>query len=211
MQSLDKFLPHLLPWVIGCPTPLAHQALVRSARLFCEESNVVVRTVQVMLVEGESTYDIDLDSDTDATRILGAWLGGQPLHVPTARSAAHKTVSANSGETGQPVAVTSSYPNSVTVIPAPGKNYQQVLTVSVATRPKNTARVLDDSLFDKWLDGVVSGAIGSIAAIPGQPYSDMVQASAADARFWRSVNRARIEAQRGGVGTAMRVRNTPLV
>ena len=210
MQSLDNFLPHLLPWVIGCPTPLAHQELVRSARLFCEETNVVVRVVTATLFKGESTYDIDLDTDTDATRILAAWIGDQKLHVPTARLATHQTVVGNDGQ-GHPIVVTSTGPNSVTLTPAPDKNYEQLLTVEVATRPKITARVLDDSLYTKWLEGVVSGAVGGIAAMPGQPYSDMIQASAAEARFWRAVNRARIEAQRGPVGTTLRVRNTPLV
>lgn len=218
MQPLDTFLPYLTPWVGGCPVPLAHQSLVRSARSFCEETNVVTRMCEpVDLVLGESVYDIDLDTDTDAIRVLSAWLGATPLRLPTMRDARSPLVSFSDlgagvvAATGTPTTVTSEQPNTVTVYPAPGDTPLPKLSLLVATRPKMAARSLDDALFNRWADGVVAGAVAIIAAVPGQPFTDLNQAGVADARFWRAVNKARIEARRGDVGTSLRVRNNPLV
>ncbi len=218
MQPLDSFLQYLIPRVIGCPVPLAHQAIVRAARTFCEETNVVTRMIEPLaLAPGESTYDIDLDSDTDAIRVLGAWLGNSPLRVPTARDAAHPIMSfpdlgvGVGAQQGVPSVLTVLSPNTVTVYPAPGDDAYPRLTVRVATRPKVSARSLDDNLFNRWLDGVVSGAEATLTSIPGQAFTDPGQSVSADVRFWRAVNRARIEAQRGDVGSSLRVRNNPLV
>lgn len=218
MQPLDVFLPYLTPWVGGCPVPLAHQSLVRSARSFCEETNVITRMSEpVELVPGEAVYDIDLDTDTDAIRLLAAWLGATPLHLPTVRDARSPLVSFSDlgagviAQSGTPTMASSEQANTVTLYPPPGDTPLPKLTVRVATRPKITARSLDDALFTRWADAVVSGAVAIIAALPGQPFSDLNQATIADARFWRAVNKARIEAQRGDVGTSLRVRNNPLV
>ena len=211
MQPLDNFLPYLIPWVGGCPTPLAHQSLVRAARTFCEETNVVTRMVEpISLVPGEATYDIDLEPDLDAIRVLGAWIGTSALALPSSRGSQFANIP-QPGVTGSPVFATSTQPNTVTLYPKPDNAAYEKLSVRVATRPKLSARSLDDSLFNRWVDGVVSGAIGIIAAMPGQPFSDPAQAAQADVRFWRAVNRARIEATRGDVGSSLRVRNTPMV
>lgn len=191
---------------------------MRAARTFCEETNVVTLMVEPLtLIPGEATYDIDLDTDTDAIRVLGGWLGNSPLRVPTARDSASPVVSYSDlgagvvAQPGKPSVLTVLSPNTVTVYPVPGDDAYPRLTVRVATRPKVSARSLDDSLFNRWLDGVVSGAEATLTSVPGQAFTDPGQSVAADVRFWRAVNRARIEAQRGDVGSSLRVRNNPLV
>lgn len=218
MQPLDNFLPRLIPWVSGCPVPLAHQALVRSAAVFCDETNVIRSMVEpIDIIAGEPTYDVDLGMDLEVTRLMAAWLGTKQLALPTANNGVSPLTNYSPlGPTaelkaGEPIGVRSIYANTVTLMPPPDESVKSKLTLLVATRPKVSARQLDDALFDRWSEGIVAGAIGILASMPGQPFSDMNQATIADARFWRTVNRARIEARRGEVGTSMRVRNNPLV
>ena len=203
MQSLDKFMPRLLPWVTGCPLPLAQQELVRSAIAFCEETNAVCTdTDPIQLVIGAAEYDSGIDSDQELTRVMGAWLGGRPLSLLVRED--------HSEDTGTPVAASVGQMNTVVVYPTPDKQTSDKLRLRVATRPKITARRLDDALLNKWSEGVVFGAIARLCAIPGQPFSDSAQAMSADVHFWRAVNRARVESRRGEVASSLSVRNRPL-
>lgn len=206
MQPLDNFLPRLIPWVTGCPVPLAHQALIRSAAQFCEETNVIRTPVEpIDIVAGEAVYDIDLGMDLEPCRIMLAWLGDKPLRLPTADN--HLPLNLPDGE---PTHARSTELNTVTLYPTPDDKVTDKLLLTVATRPKVSARQLDDALFDRWSEGIVAGAIEILVSMPGQPFSDMGQATNASGRFWRAVNRARIEARRGSSSATVRVRNNPL-
>jgi hypothetical protein len=217
MQPLDAFLPQLNPWVMGCPTPMAHQALVRSAAVFCDETNVVRTLVgPIALTAGEATYDLDLPMGLRATRVLGAWLGDKPLTVQPgdkhlANLSYFSSVADGSTARGEPTHVRVLSESTVTLIPAPSESTTADLTVLVATSPTQSAKQLEDALLSRWSEGVVAGAIEILTAIPGQPFTDMAQSVAASVRFWRSVNRARIESRRGDTSAPMRVRNNPLV
>lgn len=218
MQPLDNFLPRLIPWVSGCPVPLANQALVRSAAKFCDETNVVRTMVEPITLEvGESTYDIDLGLELDVARVLGAWIGARPLKLPTANNQVTPLTQYSplgpqtAASNGTPVMGKVLAKNTITLTPAPDEHQLDKLTLLVATRPKVSARQLEDALYEDWSETIVAGAIGTLAAMPGQPFSDMNQSAIQDAQFWRGVNRARIEARRGNVATPLRVRSNPLV
>jgi hypothetical protein len=203
MQSLDKFMPRLLPWVPGCSLPMAQQELVRSAIAFCEETNAVCTdTDPITIVAGKATYDTDIDFEQEVTRVMAAWFGDRPLS-PLATGN-------HPDRAGSPSAICVSDMNTVTLVPTPDTATTDKLKLRIATRPKITARRLDDALLNKWSEGVVFGAIARLTAMPGQPFSDAGQAMYADSQFWRAVNRARIESRRGSTAATLRVRNHPL-
>lgn len=203
MQSLDKFMPRLLPWVTGCPVPLAQQELVRSAIAFCEETNAICTdTGPINIVVGGAEYDSEIDFEQELTRVMGAWLGDTPIGL---LGPGH-----HSENNGHAVGVRVSSMNTVTLVPTPDAQITGQLRLRVATRPKITAKRLDDTLLNKWSEGVVFGAIARLAALPGQPFSDLTQAQSSDVHFWRAVNRARIESRRGEVASSLRVRSYPL-
>lgn len=206
-------MPRLAPYVTGVAEPLAFQALVDSAIQFCEETGVLrLTTDPVQTLAGQATYDLDLPAGTELSRVLKVWLDGVPVYATADAMIddprGFSTQVAN--PTGAPRAAPVIEAGSITLVPAPGLSGQD-LVVRAAMRPTRSARVLSDELFNRWCDGVVSGAIYRLATVPAQPFSDPAQAQRAEGMFWQQVNRARVQANRGQMGGPLSVKQRPFV
>lgn len=208
MVPLDNFLPRLLPYTLGAAQPLAIQSLLDAAIQFCEETGVVrVTTSPVLTRIGQATYDVGLASQTELSRVLKVWVGGSLVYAsPEAMTDKVQGVSTEvQNDTGTIREVHVIEPGTITLVGPPDKDDLQIV-VRAATRPTRSAKQVDDELFNRWCDAIVSGAIYRMASIPGQPFSDMSQAQHALSMFWQQVNRAKIQANRGPTGSPLAVK-----
>ncbi len=211
MVSLDAFLPRLLPYTLGAAQPLALQSLLDSAIQFCDETGVVrITTDPVPSRKNQSTYDLDVPAQTELSRVLRVWLGGHLVHTAAEIMIddVHGISDSAANNTGNARMVTVIEPGTICFTAPPSDDGMQII-VRAATRPMRSAKQVDDSLFNRWCDAIVSGALYRMASITGQPFSDNLQAQRALGMFWQQVNRAKIQANRGPMGGAVAVKLRP--
>jgi len=195
MKKLELFLPRILPWCLGAPEPLIHQALLDSAAQFCDETTVIhYITDPITVIPNVADYDIDLQQGHALSRIMRVWYGTGPWEAPVSVPSNWRVT-----DIGQ-----------ITVFPTP----QQApapgvyLFVEVATKPSRVATSLDDRLYDDWLEGVVGGAVYRICSQPDQPYSNPGNAAIGQQAFrlWRGKAQYECTKQRVKRDTSVRMR-----
>lgn len=196
--TLESFLPYVIPHVIGCPEPLAIQALRRACIEFCRRTDIVQRIQAPMDATVDTQeYAVTIPADMDMCRVLGVawnqyWLVPVPPEQaksgPLLRGADLGTAEAL---TGPPKFYHLKTPDatSVCVYPLPDSTYAASLLIQASFRPTLSALSVDDSLFDDWLDGVAAGAIYRLKSMPGQPFSADPSADRGD--FERAVGEAK--------------------
>lgn len=201
MLNLDVFLPRLLPSVLGCPDPIAIQALLDSAIEFCEETGIVRVTTDPQRTSGTATYDVDVPTSQKVALTQRAWYGKREL-MP-AMSSMVSNVDAYTLVTADPYQVPHSFlesaPGEITLFPAPGAMATELLTFRAVTKPSRSATSVADVLFEDWAEVIVAGALKRLHAHPDTPYFSDGHAMRRATEFQLGINRARAEAQRGRV------------
>lgn len=206
MIELDRFLPRMLPYLVGCPDPLAKQALVDSAIEFCSRTNAVSTALDpISTVGGSATYELEPPAETKVSLVQRVWYEGD-LIVPVPYEQA-------TGIYGRPEGSPRFYFGefvdevySITLVPTPDKNSSEGLRIRAALVPTRSATKLHDVLFDRYADAVVHGAIAIVASIPDQSYTDLRLAAESRAKARLESSTARGEALRGNVRSSMNVK-----
>jgi hypothetical protein len=196
----------MLPYLIGCPEPLAKQALVDSAIDFCGRTNVVsVNLDPITVIRNIATYEVETPPQTSVSSIQKVWYDNKLL-MPAAYEQALEIYNQPNGT---PRFFFGEYVDevySITLVPAPEKNLPNGLRVRASLTPTRTATQVHDILFDRYAEGIVHGAIAIVAAIPDQPYSDLTLAAASAVRARAETAIARGEALHGNVQSSMSVK-----
>lgn len=206
MVNLSNFFPRLLPYVVGCPEPLAQQALLDSAIEFCRRSQVVTTNLDPITVrEGVSNYELDSPSNQVVVdQVLKVW------YDSTLMSAApYETATALFNPAGAPRYFFGQEIDEVftlTLLPAPDKTVRNGLLVRASLRPTRAATQVYDILYDRHIEGVVAGAMGILMATPDQPFTDMTMAGAQEIKARALANNARFDAMHGRVQSSLSVR-----
>lgn len=204
--NLDVFLPRLMPYVLGCPEPLAKQALLDAAIEFCNRSHAVSLALDpITVVKGIPTYEVETPTQTGVATVLKVWYEGNIITSLPYESATALFNHPN----GTPRYYFGQYVDevfSITLLPTPEKTVANGLQVRVALTPNRDATQVHDILFDRYVDDIVQGAIGIICAVPDQPFSDTAQATVASMRARVGANHARGEIMHGNVQSSLSVK-----
>jgi hypothetical protein len=205
MKALSAFYSRILPYLPGCSEPLAAQVLVDAAIEFCENSlvtrqnlatfNTVIRQVQYTLEPPTTQHDI--------SRIMGVTVDGKELTAGLAEVLRNDLPTALAKPRGFYTDRTDSV-FTLQLSPPPDEVYSVVVNVNL--RPTRSATALDDDLYNIWIESIVPGAIARAMQIPGQPFSNPVQANVLLIEFARSTNDSRIEGIYGFTRGSMRTR-----
>lgn len=195
-----------MPYVIGCPEPLAKQALLDAAIEFCNKSHAVsVSLDPITVLEGVSTYELDTPSQTGIATVLKLWYEGNIITPIPYESATALFNHPN----GTPRYYYGQYVEeafSVTLLPNPEKTVVDGLRLRVALTPNRDATKVHDILFDRYVDDIVQGAISILCAVPDQPFTDVAQATVAAVRARAGANLARGEIMHGNVQSSISVK-----
>lgn len=212
MKLLDDFMPHILPWVPNCPTPMAEQALLVVARDFCARTMITQQWFTLPSTSGVNEYDIDLPQQQDLDRILYAAYRDLPLRLAplndvTRPSALRTDVPDVGVVSGTPLTAFIPLPGQATfqVFPVPNETLADAFTLRVSYVPRRDATALEDILYDDWLDGLTAGVIAYLLKMPGQPFSNPLLANEYARAFTAAVGQAYSDSRRGYVVTSMRV------
>ena len=206
MVDLSRFLPRMLPYLVGCPEPLAKQALIDSAIDFCSRTNVVSVTLDpVAAIKNFPTYEIEAPAQTSISTIQRVWYDNSLLQSTSYEQATEIYNRPN----GTPRFYFGEHVDeifSITVVPAPDKNLPNGIRIRASLTPTRNATQVHDVLFDRYVEGIVHGAIAIVASIPDQAYSDLTIAGASAIRARAETTLARGDALHGGVQSSMSVK-----
>ena len=208
MKALSAFFPRILPYLPGCPEPLAAQVLIDAAIEFCDSSLVLRQNLDTFnTVVGRVQYDLDAPSaQHDITRVMGVTLDGKELVAGMAEALRGDMPTAPAKPRGFYTDRTDSV-FTLMLSPPPDEVYS--VLVNVALSPTRTATQLDDDLYNTWINPIVSSAIARAMQIPGQPFSNPAQAQILLNSVARQTVTSRIEGNYGFVRGSMRVRSRP--
>ena len=204
MVPVSAFLSRLLPNVIGCPEPLAQQALVDSAIALCDQALVVQTDLDpVSVFDGVRDYEIELPPQQELAQVMRVWLADTMLGpIPSFQ------VTGAEGMPGQPRYYFSRDIDEslhLRLLPFPDKDHPNALRVRVATRPTRNATQFHKALFSEWSDIVVDGALARLHDTPGQVFTSEAKALVLYQKVRAKINVARVEALRGRVVSSMSV------
>lgn len=205
MKTLDTFMSRLMPWVSGCPDPLARQALVDSAIEFCEETGVILKISDPQdAVASQGTYSLSVPSDQAVVVTKKVWYG-TTLLVPAATAdvdtilAYVATAGTTTPTTGTPSVFYELSPGVIGVYPVPNATASNMISAQFSAKPTRSATSLDDLLFNDWVEAIVAGARRRLHAMPAQFFSDDGKALECERVFRYYINRAKGIATRGRV------------
>jgi hypothetical protein len=205
MKPISEFFPRVIPYVPGCSEPLAQQALLDAAIVFCEESQVIrARLDEFSTVADQVSYELDAPAQQQVARVLEVRVDGRPIPMVMAEDVGMIT-----DAVGRPMACYTDATESEFVLrlfPVPDGAYP--VQVRAALRPTRTATSVEDDLFNLWSDAVVSGALARLMAVPAQPFSNPALAGGYSAAALSAARKARVEGSfgrvRGSTGVTQR-------
>jgi len=208
MKALSAFYPRILPYLPGCPEPLAAQVLINAAIDFCDASLILRQNLDTFnTVVGRVQYDLDPPSAQHTiSRVMGVTLDGKELVAGMIETLRGDMPTAPAKPRGFYTDRTDSV---LTLMLSPPPDEVYSVLVNVALSPARTATQLDDDLYNTWINPIVSSAIAQAMQIPGQPFSNPAQAQALLNSASRQTTASRIDSNYGFVRGSMRVRSRP--
>lgn len=165
MKSASEFLPRILPMVMGCPIPLATQALVDAAIEFCVESEAIKEDLDAFATAvGQSTYDLDSPQPQQRVeQVVSVKVDGVEIGPAATTSDTHR---------GRPTAYSVSVLDGVTTLhlfPTPDAAYE--IDARATLVPLRSATSFHEQLYERWVEQVCAGTVARLRAIPDQPFS----------------------------------------
>lgn len=204
MVPVSTFFSRLLPNVIGCPEPLAQQALVDSAIAVCDQALVVqVDLAPVPVLEGVRDYELGMPPQQELSQVMRVWAGDSMLGpIPSFQASGVEVMPGSpryyyTRDIGETM--------NIRLLPTPDRGNAEGLRVRVATRPTRNATQFHSSLFNEWVDVVVDGALARLHDTPGQVFTSEAKALVLYQKVRAKINVARVEALRGRVVSSMSV------
>lgn len=200
--SLDKFVPHVLAFAIGNETSgalpeSAAKSFIRNAAFnFAERTGIITQTIKVDLQCGLSEYPLDVSS---CETIIG---------VKHARFGDFE--SEECGRFWSWGGVDFTFDDDVlTIYPAPTKDMDEGLELTLIVAPNKDACDIDATLYNKWHDAIVNGALSEIHLMTNQPWSSVSRADYRRRLFEDAISRATIRKVMNGKREALRVTGNP--
>jgi hypothetical protein len=181
------------------------QVLVNAAIEFAENSLTLRQNLDPFnTIVGIAQYDLDPPTvHHDINRVMGVTLGGRELHPGMAEAIRNDLPTANATPRGF---YTDRTDNVFTLMLTPPPDTVQSVVVAVNLRPARNAVMLDDDMYNIWIDPIVSGAIARAMQVPDQPFTDYARAQELFASAAKQTNDSRVEGMYGLMRGSMRVR-----
>lgn len=208
MKPLSAFYPRILPYLPNCSEPMVDQVLINSAIEFAENSLTIRQNLDPFYtVVGKVDYDLDPPTKYhDINRVMGVNVNGKELTAGLAEVIRNDLPTANAIPRGFYTDRTDNV-FTLRLTPPPDKAYPVI--VAVTLRPARSTTMLDDDMYNIWIDPIVSGAIARAMQIPDQPFTNLARAKELLDAASRMTVTSRIESNFGLTRGSMRVRPRP--
>lgn len=208
MKPLSAFRSRVSVHVAGCSDPMIDQAVLDTCFDFCDKSLIVKRMVDSFLTTPSvMEYDVSGDSQQSVCNIQRVWCDDKELTPLTedALKTPYGFVSSIPGQTlntSTPRFFNETSPGLLAFFPPPDKAY--TINVRVALRPTRSATMVEDQLFDEWMDAIIAGALSRLFMIPGE-FASPGLAKVYKDRYEADIDTAQLQAHRGSTRAQSRV------
>lgn len=194
MKTWSDFHAYYLNDLADCTFFAAENEIRQAAREFCEKSRAWrVRLDPITTVAGVPRYDFDRTNEMELVQLLRATLNGNtPLDL----------LPNDVGDTVRGVLALSPREFELRPLPRGG----DVLQLTAAMQPSNTAKGLDDVLFSMFADAISLGAKARLLDKDGKPYSNPAKAAQYRERFEAKIADAMVKAAKSFSSAALRTR-----
>ena len=209
MATLANFMPHILPFVSGCPEPTAMLHLRVAIAEFCERTRCWTHQVRNLPASTSSRIAIPVPPGTAIVAIEKCWLDGRELYPLPLSTLSQSDLD----EIGTPEFFTQARPGEVSLVPRGTGNLRLNVYVKPVETPsgkstiaysvyspdvyegvytESTAEVsgtlvIPDFILEQWGSPISDGAVARIKMIPNQPWTDPSGAAAHAGNFERHV------------------------
>lgn len=184
-MNIDELYPYVLPHVLGCPNPVMAHHIRLAAIEFCNKTRWHEDEC-LPINDGIGRVRLQTDSHIEVSNISKVYVDGREYSNKTSRSGFGLL---NSGSVEQFYCVLGSG-QVLAINPAPTSN--ATVRVVASFRPTISATALDGAL-DEWREGIASGAVHRIAALPEQAFSNANISMFHKTMFDMSVQEARVK------------------
>lgn len=169
----ESFLPEVLPHVRDCPQDVAVNAIRNACIDFCDQTHwLTVEPDAQTVLPNVDTYDVEFSAGVMPVRL--EWLKIGDVQVN-----GHLTKD-----------------NQVVLRDMPSTRIFNGLTMRFAVRPTRVSTRVDESLYNRWAEGIAHGAKARICVVPGQPFSNPDLAMFSAGQFRSAISDAKADKQR---------------
>jgi hypothetical protein len=201
MAALSDLAADIIADIPEIPIFIANRQILRAARELCEESRCWRYDVTLNTVADQATYNLaslftpevnvqlvdvismkPTDGSTPVKPITKGWLdiNWADWRDDTALTATYYTLESN---------------NTIRLIPTPSQTVSGAYTIRIAVKPRLSATTIDDVVYNKFYELLVSGAKANLFMVPRKPWTDLQMAQYHRATFLGGFPAAVAEAQ----------------
>jgi hypothetical protein len=205
MKTYEQFLDGVMPYVPGCPVPMAINAIRESVIELCEKTLLLQRDHDpVDVIANTVDYDFDTQSGYRVFKIMRAWYKDVEL-IPTAPDDITDPALYNQNIPGitlskdAPRIITQKDDVTFSVLPVPKDTLRSAITMRVALKPTRTSTSIEDFIFEDYAETIYAGARFRLMIVPAKPYTNPDLALANQNIYVGGLNNARQRANRGFV------------
>ena len=197
----SAFYPDILPNVEGCPLPLVDHHLRRAAIEICKRAKRIKVDVSFDTVAGTPEYTIDPGAGFKLVSILDINCAGKPID-PISRAELSRFENWQT-ETGTPTRfITTTEPTVLRLWKTPDTVF--TIKAGISIRVDEEATEIADWFGDQYREGLCSGAIARLCAMPKKGWTDYEQATLHQGRFERELSKAAAEGIKDGTRAPLR-------
>ena len=201
MVSFNEALSLVLPFVPGCPEPIAIEGLRQATIDFCQRTQMW-KDIDSFTLGG--TGDVCTPTGSVLIKIVEARFDGRLLEPITTQELSHLNQSEDWRVVeGQPKYITQTEQDTVTISPkARGK-----LMLSMVLAPSFDAELIPRFIMNRYRQVIASGAIAYAMMLPGEDYYNPELSMIFSERFNQHLNHLSITGRKGQQNGPIRTRS----
>ena len=169
-MTLNDFLPYVQPELPGCPIPTIQARLGSVLDEFCRKTKCWTQWMEpIELFEGESEYETDADSGALVYLLLSAACDGQRMHLSSEAEMRSNLQAWQLRSSTRPTKCFMRADGTLVVSPTPNES-GGLITGQLALTPRRPVTRIDDQIAQHYIDGIASGVLARLMAMPGTPW-----------------------------------------
>ncbi len=190
MIAMREVIPEFLPYVEGCPNPLAIRQLRNTLMDFCRQTECWrYRDDYVTVIKGRGEVELTLPEHSRVIKVHSLTFDGHRLN-PASEAVLDQQVDNWRQAVGTPVAFYQQSGSQLYLYPKPAATSTGRLQASLILAPTRTATEVDENLLENWLEGLIGGVLYRLRMMPGQLWTDPEAAAIDLADYQQAVAQA---------------------
>jgi len=195
MTLLTALVPLVRPYVADCPRVLIENELLRAARRFCDETQVLREKKLIGFGGTDVEVRISRKETETVMNIISVRKRGETNFLSIAGSADSLPVS-----TGTALYYASSKAGHIKLGPIPATS--EIFEVYVVLKPSLTATEINTDLAEVWGEAIAAGAASNLMLMPDSQWYNPQGSAEQKRNFETAVTKARIRISTGNVNSS---------